>query len=346
MYFQKMDQQVLKTIQTAYGWNNPKITTVQSGLINETLRVQSGNHLYLLQAVNTQVFRYPELIDDNLNRLAEYFWEEDPGYRFTAPVHNLYGQSLIQAGGRYYRVFDWVQGSHTIDVVANVQQAAEAAGAFGLFTFLLEGFDAGSLHITLPDFHNLSLRYRQFEKAVKDGNSARMLECRDTIRYLQAGSDIVKRYETFITSKEEKQRVTHHDTKISNVLFDHTDKSLCVIDLDTVMPGYFLSDVGDMFRTYVCPVSEEEKQYDLIHIRKDYLTAIEQGYLYHMQAALSNFEKDHLYFGGEMLIYMQALRFITDYLNNDRYYGSRYEGQNRVRGENQARLLALFREAI
>ncbi len=346
MYFQKMDQQVIDIIQTAYGWNNPEITIVHSGLINETLRVRSGHHMYLLQAVNTQVFRYPELIDENLNRIAEYFWEEDPGYLFTAPVKNLYGESLVEAGGRYYRVFDWIQGSHTIDVVANVQQAAEAAGAFGLFTFLLGGFDAMSLHITLPDFHNLLLRYQQFEKAIKDGNAARILECSDTIRYLQAESGIVKRYETFIGSKEVKKRVTHHDTKISNVLFDEADKNLCVIDLDTVMPGYFLSDIGDMFRTYVCPVSEEEKNYDLVYIRKEYLDAIEHGYLFHMQAALSGFEKDHLFFGGEMLIYMQALRFITDYLNNDRYYGSRYEGHNRVRGENQARLLALFREAI
>ena len=255
---------------------------------------------------------------------------------------------MIQAGGRYYRVFDWVQGSHTIDVVANVQQAAEAAGAFGLFTFLLEGFDAGSLHITLPDFHHLPLRYRQFTEAVNEGNTTRITECKDAIQWLQAQSNVVNRFTSFTTHLDVKKRVTHHDTKISNVLFDEADNGLCVIDLDTVMPGYFLSDVGDMVRTYVCPVSEEEQDLGKICIRKEYLKAIEEGYLYKgcMKEQLSQFELDHFYFAGEMMIYMQALRFLTDYLLNDRYYGRKYPTHNKVRAENQIRLMQAFQEAI
>ena len=147
-------------------------------------------------------------------------------------------------------------------------------------------------------------------------------------------------------TRRPKKRVTHHDTKISNVLFDGQDKGICVIDLDTVMPGYFLSDVGDMFRTYSCPVSEEEKNLYLVMVRKDFMQAIEKGYLSAMTDELSQFEKDHLYFGGEMLIYMQAIRFISDYLNNDIYYGSRYPGHNLVRTQNQVRLLEEFQKAI
>jgi aminoglycoside phosphotransferase (APT) family kinase protein len=165
------------------------------------------------------------------------------------------------------------------------------------------------------------------------------------VKYLQSKSGIVDRYKLFLAGKDVRVRVTHHDTKISNVLFDQAGKGLCVIDLDTVMPGYFLSDVGDMFRTYVCPVSEEEKDLDKIVVRKEYLEAVRQGYLQAMAGSLTNFELDHFHFAGTMLIYMQAIRFLTDYLTGDKYYGSRYPGQNLVRAQNQGRLLELFQQA-
>ena len=134
-------------------------------------------------------------------------------------------------------------------------------------------------------------------------------------------------------------RVTHDDTKISNVLFNEDGKGICVIDLDTVMPGYFISDVGDMMRTYLSPVSEEEKDFDKIDVREDYFKAIAQGYLAEMADELSSAELKHFVYSGLFLTYMQALRFLTDYFNNDTYYGSSYEGHNYVRAKNQVILL-------
>ena len=337
---------MLNLILHAYGLKNPTITVIKSGLINETLRVNSDTQEYLIQQINAEVFPNPHYIDENINKLALYFSQAAPNYLFTAPIHDRDGKTMVSIHGHYFRAFNWVKDSHTKDVATNVLQAEEAGKAFGTFTYMLEGFDCCGLHDTLPDFHNLLLRYQQFENALHKGNPDRIRHCTETIQYLIDEKGIVRRYEGFIKNREVKKRVTHHDTKISNVLFDEADKSICIIDLDTVMAGYFLSDVGDMFRTYICPVSEEEKNYDLIHIRKEYLSAIEKGYLHNMGRVLSGFEKDHIYFGGEMLIYMQALRFITDYLNNDVYYGSAYPGQNKVRAENQSRLLALFKEAI
>ena len=133
--------------------------------------------------------------------------------------------------------------------------------------------------------------------------------------------------------------MTHHDTKISNVLFDEEGHGLCVIDLDTVMPGYFISDFGDMMRTYLSPVSEEEKDLSKIEIREEYFKAIADGYLHEMQNELTPTEKDHLVYAGKFLTYMQALRFLTDHLNNDVYYGAKYEGHNFVRAINQVALL-------
>jgi hypothetical protein len=123
------------------------------------------------------------------------------------------------------------------------------------------------------------------------------------------------------------------------VLFDKHGKGICVIDLDTVMPGYFISDVGDMIRTYLSPVSEEEKDFNKIQIREDFFEAIANGYLSEMGGELSEVEIRHFVYGGMFMIYMQALRFLTDYLNNDIYYGAAYEGHNYLRAKNQVVLL-------
>jgi len=117
-----------------------------------------------------------------------------------------------------------------------------------------------------------------------------------------------------------------------------------VIDLDTVMPGYFISDVGDMMRTYLSPVSEEEKDFSTISIRNDFFNAIVRGYLDEMSQELSDVEKAHFVYAGKFMIYMQAIRFLTDYLNNDRYYTPRYEGHNYIRAGNQAVLLQKLTE--
>jgi aminoglycoside phosphotransferase (APT) family kinase protein len=157
---------------------------------------------------------------------------------------------------------------------------------------------------------------------------------------------LVEQYENFISSKNAILRVTHHDTKISNVLFDQNEKVICVIDLDTVMPGYFISDVGDMCRTYLPNVSEEEQNIDLIQIDKGRWDAIKEGYLLAMGDLLTSFEKAHFEFAGSFMIYMQALRFLTDHLNNDVYYGAKYNGQNYVRAINQIALLKAYYQII
>jgi hypothetical protein len=128
------------------------------------------------------------------------------------------------------------------------------------------------------------------------------------------------------------------------VLFDANNKGLCVIDLDTVMPGYFISDIGDMMRTYLSPANEEEKDFSKIEIRQEYFESIWKGYMSEMKDELNREEKSHFIYAGEFMIYMQALRFLTDHLNNDVYYGARYEGQNFVRAGNQMQLLKKLME--
>ena len=154
----------------------------------------------------------------------------------------------------------------------------------------------------------------------------------------------MKEYEALKASGNLKLRVTHHDTKINNVLFDDENKGICVIDLDTLMPGYFISDVGDMIRTYISPFGEDEKDLSKLEMREDYFTAIAEGYLSEMFDELNEAELQHFVFAGKFMIYMQALRFLSDYLNNDVYYGSKYEGHNFIRATNQVHLLKLLIE--
>jgi Ser/Thr protein kinase RdoA (MazF antagonist) len=326
----------------AYGFSagDCKVKSFGSGLINRTWTVTHGNDQYILQKINDSIFKTPEDIAWNIDLIDEYLRENFPDYFFTGPVRTVEGKGMfVQEGEGFYRMFEFVPGSHSIDVVENPDQAYEAARQFGKFTRLLSGLDCEELKITLPSFHDLTLRYEQFLDALENGDKGRIKESATLIEQLREQSGIADEYVKIKSSPDFRQRVTHHDTKISNVLFDSSDKAICVIDLDTVMPGYFISDLGDMMRTYLSPVSEEEKDFSKIVIRDEFYKALVKGYGEEMGGELSDVERAHFFYSGTFMIYMQALRFLTDHLNNDRYYGARYEGHNLVRAQNQVTLL-------
>lgn len=333
---------MLQKVFTAFGLteNTGKAVPFGSGLINHTWKITNGSKAFILQRINNQVFKNPGAIAYNIAITASYLQQLYPGYLFVMPVKSVYKEDIFfdEAHG-YFRLSPFIENSHTIDVVTEPGQAFEAARQFGKFTKLLAGFDVSKLKITLPDFHNLSLRYQQFEDALLNGNATRIKQSQELINAMVASKYIVDVYEKIKPDPAFKLRATHHDTKISNVLFDENNKGLCVIDLDTLMPGYFISDAGDMLRTYLSPVSEEEEDFKKIAIRDDYFVAIAEGYLGQLKDELSAEEKNHFVYAGKFLIYMQAIRFITDHLNNDIYYGAKYEGQNFVRAGNQLNLL-------
>ena len=333
---------MLDSIIAAYGFvkKSVQVRSFGSGLINSTWHITAPDGNYILQRINHQIFKKPFDIADNINGIKKYLEVKFPGYLFVAPVSTIRNKEIFYAQDEgYYRLFPFIKGSHTIDVAESSEQAFEAAKQFGKFTRVLSGFDTSTLKITLPDFHNLSLRYQQFLHSLHSGNKKRINESAEIILFLKEHAGIVAEYERIKTDKNFKLRVTHHDTKISNVLFDDKDKGLCVIDLDTVMPGYFISDAGDMLRTYLSPVSEEEKDFELIKIRTDFFKAIAEGYINEMKEELSPVEKEHFVYAGKFMIYMQAIRFITDYINDDIYYGSKYSGHNFIRANNQVTLL-------
>ena len=315
------------------------VAPVHQGLINNTWKISAAGREYILQKINNKVFKQPEDIAYNISVIADHLTNKNPAYIFTSPLKTLEGNPLVIIEGNYYRMFSFIASSHTKNTVGNPSQAYEAAKQFGKFTAMLNDFDPADLKITIPSFHDLSLRYEQFLLALQDGNKNRAGEAKELIQQLMDWSHIKDEYEKIKLSPDFKLRVTHHDTKISNILFDDIDKGICVIDLDTVMPGYFISDVGDMMRTYLSPVSEEEQDMSRIRVRKEIYDAIMEGYMSEMKSELTEVEKDHFFYAGCFMIYMQALRFMTDYLNNDVYYGAAYPQHNLTRAKNQVVLL-------
>lgn len=338
---------MLDQVLSAYGFdtNDCQVILHGSGLINRTWLIRSQRGNFILQRINSDVFLEPAGIAENIERVSTYLADHYPNTLFPRPVPSIDGKPLVRLSpGQYFRLYTFIENSVTIDVVDNPSQAYEAARKFGEFTRLLSGFPADSLHQTLPGFHDLSRRYEDFRLALEKGNRERIHNADHLIAYLESQNHIVKQYRTICDDPGFRRRVTHHDTKISNVLFDQKGHGLCVIDLDTVMPGYFISDVGDMFRTYLSPVTEEESQVSRIMVREPFFEAIVRGYLNEMNEVLTPIEKETFTYAGEFMLYMQALRFLTDYLNDDVYYGSRYEGHNYIRARNQITLLQRYQE--
>ncbi len=333
---------MIQQILSAYDLdeNQFEIVPINNGLINQTWRLKNSCDDYILQKINHNIFKKPLAIASNLRMLSDYLLQNNAGYLFIVPIKTSTNEEMAFLPGKgYFRLSHFVKKSHTINAAQTPEQAFEASKEFGKFTRLLSHFPVEKLQITLPDFHNLSLRYNQFWEALENGNKDRISQTQELIQFIKENKNIADIYESILSNPEFRLRVTHHDTKISNVLFDEDDKGLCVIDLDTVMPGYFISDVGDMIRTYLSPVTEEEKDFSKIEIRENYFISIFKGYMSEMNEELTGEEKKHFIYAGKFMIYMQAIRFLTDHLNNDIYYSTKYENQNFVRAGNQATLL-------
>jgi hypothetical protein len=316
-----------------------------NGLIHSTYKVEEGGKSkYILQKMNTMVFKKPLDIAENLDRLAAFLVAKNAEIFFPLPEKTLSGEPYALYSGEYYRLTSFVQDSHSLDSCVSADQAYQAAYQFGRFTSAFEGFDAQTLKPSIPGFHDLSFRWKQFIESVENGNPVRKKLALKEIEFVFENKSIVDKFNVIQQSPLFKQRVTHHDTKINNVLFNRENKSICPIDLDTVISGFFISDLGDMFRTYLSPGSEEETDLEAVFVRKDFYQAIVEGYMERIADILTKEEKENLSYAGEFMIFMQAIRFLADFLNDDIYYGIRYEMNNFDRTVNQLHLLRSFQQ--
>ncbi len=328
----------------AFGLNPEEYELVKfgSGHINHTYLVRSltGKPDFILQKINTYVFKTPEDIARNLENTAEFLAAHYPDYLFISPVKTLSGEGLMIDNGEYWRLSPFIRGSFSINEASDPEQSYEAARQFGILTRNLHGMPVSELNPTIPGFHDLAWRFEQFKEAIAHASEERKSTAAELIASFQGRQALVDQYIQIIEDKDYPQRMIHHDTKINNVLFDKkTQKGLCVCDLDTLMPGKIISDLGDMVRTYVCEESEESTAFDKIKVREPYYEALMKGYLSEMKDLLTESEKASLFYSGQFMIYMQGLRFLSDYLNNDVYYPIKYPEHNLNRAKNQLALL-------
>lgn len=315
-----------------------------TGLINDTFRLRcqrSGTQTdYILQKINTQIFPDPYSLVQNHRTAADYLSDHHPDYFFPAPKKTVDNKVLLEWNQEYWRMMPFVSHTVSLDKAHNPKQAYEAAKQFGKLAHNLSGIDLTNFNQTIRNFHNLSERYNNFQQALSRADSKRQEQARELTDTFQRYSGVRTTYEKLKTGAGVPDRLMHHDTKINNVLLDQeTHKGVCVIDFDTLMPGKIISDLGDMVRTYVSPVSEEETDFNKITIREAYYDALMHGYLSELGDDLSKTEKNVLFYAGEFMIYMQGLRFLTDYLEENIYYPVKYPLQNLKRAKNQLVLL-------
>lgn len=312
---------------------------IGSGHIHQTYRL-SGKKSFVLQRVNHKVFTEPGLLSSNLRQAGTYLATKAPDYLFMQPLRSPKGNDMeFDEEGYPWRLFPLIDNSITVDAVESVKQARRAAAAFGKLTRLLDGLQPELLSPTIHRFHDLSLRWEQFEEALA-GAGDRLPHAATQVAQCQASRHLVTEYEKLISGRSLQLRVVHNDTKINNVLFDRaTGETKAVIDLDTLMPGYFIYDLGDMVRTFVSPVSEEERDLSRVTFRRDVYTALLDGYLSEMGGVLTTAEREAIPFAGKMMTFIMALRFLADYLRGNTYYSISYPEQNLVRASNQLKML-------
>ena len=318
------------------------VEKIGGGLINHSYKVCCElKSDFFLQQINKNVFTHPEQVQENYIQLWQYAEFEFTGLRLPAPKYCGRNSTLyIDKKENYWRAFEFIEESKTTNKATTPAQAKATAKAFAKFTAAYNEMNIHQLKMVISGFHNLSLRYQQFEEAVSGELYERMSIALPIVNELKQREKYKHFFEIITESVEFPQRVMHHDAKIANVLFHKkTGKVICPVDYDTTMPGYFFSDLGDMIRSMVCNEDENSTNFDNISIRKEFYEAIIAGYMGVMTNVFNETEKKYIHYSGLLIVYMQALRFLTDYLNGDIYYRIDYAGQNLNRAKNQLTLL-------
>lgn len=342
-----MDQQTIRNAALQFGTNINSITPIGGGLIHKTFKVDfSTQQPIILQNVNKNTFPLPEYLIDNYHVIYNYLNENPAIVSVPGPALTLSEEDFfIDVYENFWRATYFQSDCYCPDGIKNKFIAKDTALAFASFTHALKGLGAHYLFPVLPGFHNLDLRFTQFEESIKNAGMERLQMGQVLIDELKKRYPLVELYRKISSSPDFRLRIMHHDCKVSNVLFDNqTAAPVVLVDLDTTMPGLFFSDVGDMIRSMACTEGENSTNWNEIAIDKEMYEAITEGYIEGLKNDLSTEEKSLFHSSGHIIIYMQALRFMTDFLNDDVYYQINYPHHNIDRAKNQMLLLKSLEE--
>lgn len=318
-----------------------------NGHINSTFLLVCDDNgkkrCYILQSVNNNVFKKPEQVMQNIEKVTEYLRPNvnDPREVMTL-VPTKDGKSYYtDEDGKCWRVYDFIENSICLEHPESTEDFRQCAVAFGKFQRDLSEFPADSLFETIPDFHNTPKRFGDFLQAVENDAVGRAASVQDEIQFLK---DRVEFYSVLYNANKEgilPLRVTHNDTKSNNVMLDGTTrKALCVIDLDTIMPGFSVTDFGDSIRFGASTAAEDEKDLSLVSLDLDMFDIYTKGYLEGCGGQLSAEEIMLMPEGAKMMTIECGMRFLTDYLNGDTYFKTAYPEHNLDRCHTQLKLVA------
>ena len=316
---------------------------ITNGLIHQTYRIDIDEECSLLQSINTSVFSEPSGLIQNHRALYHHFSTPDSPFNHPLAKPLPFDQDqwlFTDETGQPWRRCAFIANTHTKANIESPEQAEALAEFFARFTRHASTIGQTSWHVPLPGFHNLRMRFDQFEQAIRSDLAGRKKDRRELIEALTTRIRYVEFFDRMTKSNLHPLRMMHHDAKLSNVLIDaRTEEWCCPIDLDTVMPGYFFSDIGDMVRSICNGASDEDSTELETPFGSELYEALLQGYRKGMQGVLTEAEQMQLDLAGVLMTYMQTMRFLTDHLNGDLYYRTAYPGQNLLRAQNQFRLL-------
>lgn len=320
------------------------ITSLPGGHINDSYRVDLGGPdegtSFLLQRLNPHVFPRPDHVMENVARVTRHIARQGGPTLTLMPT--IDGRDwLVDSDGGVWRLFRWVPDS-VVHVRAESPTLCHACGqAFGEFLRLVGNYDGPRLHETIPGFHDTRRRFGQLDAALQTAAASRLAGARAAVGAVLAERAVADVLPPRFASGALPTRIVHNDAKIANVLFDRTtDAALCVVDLDTVMPGSPLADFGDLVRSCVSPAAEDERDVTKVEADPVRFAALARGFLAGSGDLLSAPERELLVFAGRWITLEQTVRFLTDYLDGDRYYRVSYPDHNLVRARAQ---LALYR---
>lgn len=319
-----------------------------NGHINDTLKVTNdkGEIKYVLQRINHLIFTNVDMLQKNIHIVTSHIRKkleeqgvDDIDRKVLTFLPTKEGKLYYFDGDSYWRVCLFIPRSKSYEEVTP-ELSYEAGKAFGDFQTMLSDLPEGTLGETIPNFHNMEFRLQQFHEAVAANPVGRLDEVKELVDEIEKRADAMCIQERLYREGKLKKRTNHCDTKVNNMMFDaDTDKVLCVIDLDTVMPGFVLSDIGDFIRTGANTGAEDDENLDHVNVNMEIFKAYTRGYMEKAKAFLTPQEIELLPYGGRLLTYMQTVRFLTDYINGDTYYKIHSPKHNLIRTKAQFKLL-------
>ncbi|MDW3652592.1 MAG: aminoglycoside phosphotransferase family protein [Bacteroidia bacterium] len=313
-----------------------------SGHINETFRLINKDTCgkdYLLQKINHHIFKDVDGMMNNIHLVCQHLEEvfaKESDQESLEVILSIKGKPFVRdSEGCYWRMFDFKSELISYDIAETPEQIFEGARSFGIFMRSLADFPVEKLVDTIPDFHHVGFRIRNLRVAVEEDKVNRVKECKELIDYAFSVTESVSRIQKAGEQGLIPMRVTHNDTKFNNVLLTKRGKGRCVIDLDTVMPGYVHYDFGDGIRTTVCTAPEDEEDLEKIVLDMERFEAFAAGFLAETRESLGEKEIELLAVSGALFAYLMGIRFLTDYLEGDIYYKTHFAGQNLQRAKAQ-----------